>query len=94
MYMPLVHPILVNDIKKLEAEFTYEYRPDALIFYVSICNKLGVERSVCDEEKTNWGLHLIVIKSIFEAKLAANPHLCFFCSWMFFNFDGNYQFKA
>jgi hypothetical protein len=72
--MPLVRPTLVNDIKRLEVEFTYEYRPDALVFYVSICNELGEERSVCDEEKTNWGPHLIAVNSIFEAKLAANPH--------------------
>jgi hypothetical protein len=41
VYMPLVHPTLANDIKKLEAEFIHGYRPGAPVFYVSICNEKG-----------------------------------------------------
>jgi hypothetical protein len=36
VYMPLVRPILANDIKRLEAEFTRGYRPGSAVFYVSI----------------------------------------------------------
>jgi hypothetical protein len=36
VYMPLVHPTLANDIKRLEAEFIHGYRLGALVFYVSI----------------------------------------------------------
>ena len=49
MYMPLVHSILANTIKRLEAEFTYRYRPSVLVFYVFICNKKGEERSMIEE---------------------------------------------
>jgi hypothetical protein len=30
------------------------YRPKALVFYVSICNKHGNEQSVQDEDTSNW----------------------------------------
>jgi hypothetical protein len=53
VYMPLVCPTLANDIKRLEAKFIYGYRPGAPVFYVSICNKHGEERSVSDEEKSH-----------------------------------------
>ena len=53
MYMPLVRPTLATDIKKLETEFTHGYRPGAPVFYVSICNEKGEERSVTDEDKSN-----------------------------------------
>ena len=55
LYMPLVRLTLATDIKKLEIEFTHGYRPGAPVFYVSICNEKGEERSVTDEDKCNWG---------------------------------------
>jgi hypothetical protein len=57
VYMPLVHPILSHDIKKLEAEFTHGYRPGAPVFYVSITNKHGEERHVKDVDTSNWDPH-------------------------------------
>jgi hypothetical protein len=57
VYMPLVRPTLANDIKRLEAEFTHGYRPGSAVFYVSICNKVGEERLVSEEEKAHWGPH-------------------------------------
>ena len=57
LYMPLVRPTLATDIKKLETEFTYGYHPSAPVFYVSICNEKGEERSMTDEDKSNWGPH-------------------------------------
>ena len=62
MYMPLVHPILANDIKRVEAEFIYGYWPGTPIFYVSICNNKGEEWPVMDEDTSNWGLHRTSIK--------------------------------
>ena len=53
VYMPLVKLTLVHDIKKLEAEFTYGYRPRVSMFYVSICNEHREERSVKDEDTSN-----------------------------------------
>ena len=72
--MPLICPTLANDIKKLEVEFTHGYRPSALVLYVSICNKLGEECFISDEDKTSWDLHWTAMNSEFEAKLATNPH--------------------
>jgi hypothetical protein len=57
VYMPLIHPTLAHDIKRLEAEFTHGYRPRALVFYVSICNEYREERSVKDKDISNWGPH-------------------------------------
>jgi hypothetical protein len=57
VYMPLVRPTLVHDIKRLEVEFTHGYRPRVPVFYVSICNEHREERSVKDEDTSNWGLH-------------------------------------
>jgi hypothetical protein len=90
LYMPLVHPTLTNDIKRLEAKFTHGYRPGAPVFYVSICNDKGEERSVKDVDTSNWGPNWTSVNEEFEAKLALNPHLCFLYGQMFFICDGNH----
>jgi hypothetical protein len=79
VYMPLVRPTLAIDIKRLEADFIHGYRPGAPVFYVSICNEKGEERSVKDEDTSNWGPHWTSVNVEFEAKLALNPHLKFLC---------------
>jgi hypothetical protein len=48
IYMPLVHPTLAHDIKRLEAEFTHVYRLGAFVFYVSTTNENGEERLLKD----------------------------------------------
>jgi hypothetical protein len=53
VYMPLARLTLVNDIKRLEVEFTHGYRPGAPVLYVSICNDKGEERSMKDEDTSN-----------------------------------------
>jgi hypothetical protein len=83
VYMPLVHLTLANDIKRMEAKFTHEYRPGTLVFHVSICNELGEERSVIDKENSHWSPHW-----------TANPHLGFFYGRMFLIYDENHRFKA
>ena len=75
LYMPLVQPTLATDIKKLETEFTHGYRPGAPVFYVSIYNEKGEERSVTDEDKSNWSPHWTSINEEFDDKLDSNPHL-------------------
>jgi hypothetical protein len=94
VYMPLVRPTLANDIKKLEAEFTHGYRPGAPVFYVSICNEKGEERSVMEEDTSHWGPHWTLVNEEFEAKLALNPDLHFLSGRMFFVCDGNHRLKA
>ena len=94
VYMPLVHPILANDIKRLEAEFIHGYRPGVPMFYVSICNKVGEEHSISNEDRSSWGPHWTTVNSEFETKLVANPHLHFLYGRMFFICDRNHQFKA
>jgi hypothetical protein len=94
VYMPLVRPTLANDIKKLEAEFTHGYRPGAPVFYVSICNEKGEERSVMEEDTSHWGPHWSSVNEEFEAKLALNPDLHFLSGRMFFVCDGNHRLKA
>ena len=44
--MPLVQPTLASNIKRLEAEFAHGYCAGASVFYVSMCNERGEERSV------------------------------------------------
>jgi hypothetical protein len=53
VYMPLVHPTLAHNIKRLEAEFTHGYQPGAPVFYVSITNEYGDERFVKDVDTSN-----------------------------------------
>ena len=48
IYMPLVHPTLVQDIKRLEGEFIHGYRHGASVFYVSTINENGEEKLVKD----------------------------------------------
>jgi hypothetical protein len=55
VYMPLVRPTLVLDIKRLEAKFTHGYRIGANVFYVSLTNEKGEERIVPADEKEKWG---------------------------------------
>ena len=57
VYMLLVHPTLINDIKRLEAEFIHGYRFGTPMLYVSIYNDKGEEQSVKDEDTSNWGPH-------------------------------------
>jgi hypothetical protein len=94
VYMPLVRPTLNIDIKRLEADFTHGYRPGAPVFYVSICNEKGEERTVMEEDTSHWGPHWTSANEEFEAKLALNPHLQFLSGRMFFVCDGNHRLKA
>jgi hypothetical protein len=94
IYMPLVHPTLAHDIKRLEAEFTHGYRPGASVFYVTTSNEDSVEMLVKDVDTSNWGPHWTSVNEEFEAKLALNPHLKSLCGRMFFICDGNHWFKA
>ena len=57
IYMPLVRPTLASDIKRLEAEFAHGYRAGASVFYVSICNERGEERSVSSEDMLDRNEH-------------------------------------
>lgn len=74
VYMPLVRPILDSDIKRLETEFIHGYRIGANVFYVSLINEKGEERSISDDERVSWGpLWNENIK--FELFLETNPAL-------------------
>jgi hypothetical protein len=73
IYMPLVRPTLVHDIKRLEAKFICGYRPRTSVFYMSTSNKDGVEMLVKDVDTSNWGPHWTLVNEEFEAKLALNP---------------------
>ena len=75
-----MRPTLATNIKKLEIEFTHGYRLGAHVFYVSICNEKGEERSVTDEDKSNWGPYWTSVNEELEAKLDSNPHLQFLFS--------------
>ena len=94
VYMRLVHPTLENDIKKLEAEFIHGYRPGVPVFYVSICNEKGEERSVMKEDTSHWGPHWTSVNEEFETKLSLNPHLKFLSSHMSFVCDENHRLKV
>ena len=94
IYMPLVCSTLVQDIRRLEAEFTNGYRPRTSVFYVSTTNENGEERLVKDVDTSSWGLHWTLVNDEFEAKLALHPHLKFLCVCMFFICDWNHHFRA
>ena len=94
VYMPLVRPTLESDIKRLEAEFAHGYRHGASMFYVTLCNERGEEKSVTDKVKKNWDPLWIEANNIFESQLKANKYLQHLQGCMFFICDGNYRFKA
>jgi hypothetical protein len=64
------------------------------VFYVSICNGNGEERTVTDQDQQHWGPHWTAVNEEFKAKLIANPLLSKLLSRMFFICDGNHRFKA
>jgi hypothetical protein len=94
VYMPLVCPTLDSDIKRLEAEFTYGYQIGANIFYVSLTNEKGEERSISGEERVNWGPLWNEENNKFELFLEATPTLSSLKNRMFFICDGNHRYKA
>jgi hypothetical protein len=94
IYMPLVRPTLDSDIKRLEAEFSHGYRHGASVFYVTLCNERGEERSVSESEMRNWDLLWIEVNKYFEDQLRANKHMQHLQGRMFFICDGNHRFKA
>ena len=53
IYMLVVCPTLVYDIKRLEVEFIHGYRPTAPMFYISICNLDDKELSLKDVDISN-----------------------------------------
>jgi hypothetical protein len=94
IYMPLVRPTLESDIKRLEAEFFHGYRHGASIFYVTLCNERGEERSISEAEMRNWDPLWIEANKHFDDQLRANKHLQHLQGRMFFICDGNHRFKA
>jgi hypothetical protein len=94
IYMPLVRPTLESDIKRLEAEFFHGYRHGASVFYVTLCNERGEERSISEAEMRNWDPLWIEANKHFDDQLRANKHLQHLQGRMFFICDGNHRFKA
>jgi hypothetical protein len=75
VYMPLVQPTLASDIKRLEVKFTHGFCAGASVFYVSICNEHGEERSISSEDMKGWNDHWKNENSLFESQLLDSPHL-------------------
>jgi hypothetical protein len=94
VYMPLVHPILDSDIKRLEAEFTHGYKIGTNVFYVSLINEKGEERSVSDEERVSWGPLWNEENIKFELFFEATPALSSLKNQMFFICDSTHSYKA
>ena len=94
IYMPLVWPTLASDIKHLEAEFAHGYHVGVSVFYVSICNERGEERSVTMEDTMGWNEHWRNENSLFELRLGNSPHLKHLQGKMFFVCDENHRLKA
>ena len=94
VYMPLVRPTLDSDIKRLEAEFAHGYRHGASVFYVTLCNERGEERSVTEDDKKSWDPLWVEANNLFESQLKASKHLKHLQGRMFFICDGNHRFKA
>jgi hypothetical protein len=92
--MPLVRPTLDLFIKRLEAEFTHGYRIGPNVFYVSLTNEKGKERSVSDEERLSWGPLWNEENNKFELFLEATPALSSLKDWMFYICDGSHRYKA
>ena len=55
--MPLVRPVLEQDVKKLETESVHEYRSGDGPFSVSIFNDVGLEIDVTLQVISTWSTH-------------------------------------
>jgi hypothetical protein len=94
VYVPLVRPTLASDIKRLEAEFAHGYRAGTSVFYVSIYNERGEERSVTSEDMNGWNEYWKEENTLFEPRLLSSLHLKHLQDKMFFVCDGNHRLKA
>jgi len=53
----MVRPALKCDLIKLEQLYVHEYIEGSAVFYVSITNEQGDEKSVTEDDKAIWGPH-------------------------------------
>jgi hypothetical protein len=91
--MPFVRLTLESNIKRLEAESSHGHRIGANVFYVSLTNEKGEERTVTNKEEENWG-PLWNDENKFELFLKATLVLSSLQGRMFFICDGSHRFKA
>jgi len=67
--MPIVHLCLGFDIKRLEVDFTYGYRPSSSIFYVFICNEKGETQNLSTDDRNCLSPKWKLKSEEFDAKL-------------------------
>lgn len=92
--LPLVRPLLLSDVKRLESEFVHGYREGDRVFYVSITDDTGSSQLVTEEIISSWDLHWVHENNAFEKQLLQDEHWASLCGHMFFIWDGNHRHQA
>jgi hypothetical protein len=91
VYMPMVWPTLESDLKKLEQDFVHGYYEGSCVFYVSLTNESGGERTIREEDKRAWGPLWNQESEVFNSFVESDPDLAHLKNRMLFVCDGNHR---
>lgn len=92
--LPLVRPILEQDVKKLEAEFVHGYRNGDRPLYVSIFNDVGLEVDVTPQVISTWSTHWQDASTKFDNFVERDGELQILHGKMLFVWEGNHRYTA
>ena len=92
--MPIVRPVLKDDITKLEADIFNGYRDGDHVFYISAIESKGDIQFVDDEVRASWSPNWTQANAVFESKLDSDPTFIPNKNKIFFIWDGNHRFFA
>lgn len=94
MPLPLVRPILEQDVQKLEAEFVHGYRSGDRPLYVSIFNDTGSEVNVTPQVTSTWSTHWQEASKKFDNLVEHDDELQILHGKMLFVWEGNHRYTA
>lgn len=92
--LPLVRPILDQDVKKLEAEFIHGYRSGDRPLYVSVFNDVGLEVNVTPQVTSTWSIHWQEASKKFDNLVEHDTELQVLHGKMLFVWEGNHRYTA
>ncbi len=92
--LPLVRPILEQDVKKLEAEFIHGYRSGDRPLYVSVFNDTGLDVNVTPQVTSTWSSHWHEASMNFDNLVEHDTELQILHGKMLFVWEGNHRYTA
>ena len=89
--LPLVRPIIEDDVQRLENKFVNGYRKGHCMLYVSPYNNFYHTLDISNAIKDSWSDLWKVANERFEERLAQDEDLAPLSSKMFFVYEGNHR---